>query len=98
MEEADVQAPKSWNILQNRIPDEIYVFHKFFPSGEDVIVSINKRDDGYEIKSSAVSRTTEPSNTVHDVANTLSEAVKLAKTRCEWWDEFLSSYWKKKSQ
>lgn len=98
MEEIDIQIPKSWDVLQDGIPGERYAFHKMFPHGEDITISIRESNNGYEIRSYAVAHAAEPSDTINGVAPTLADAVKIAESECKWWEEWIENYWENKSQ
>ena len=75
---------------------EIYAFHKMFPHGEDVTVTIHENAEGYDVRSYAVAHGSEPSNTVDGITHNLDEAIKIAENECKWWDEWIESYWETK--
>lgn len=97
MREIQIEVPESWDISRDQMPGEKYAFHKMFPHGEDITISIYEVQNGYEISTSAISRTSGPDDTVEGVTSTLVGAVRMAEAECKWWDEYLEGYWKEKS-
>ena len=81
-----------WDMLAPR-NDEILRYHKYYPDGPDVIISIvSVGSNEFEVRSSAESRTSGPNDTVLGKYLNSEEAQTAAKKACEQWDEDMDNF------
>lgn len=90
---ADLQN-KHWDaaISHIKIPERsqsIYSFQKTFHSGVDVIVSIHEETDCFVVWSSAEHQLSGPNDSIAGKAQSLEDALSLARTCCNDWDDVM---------
>jgi hypothetical protein len=79
----------SWSVNEGTSENEIYYFQQDFPpDGIDVIVSIRRIENSYEVWSSAEHRVSGPNDTLVGTTQALAEALEIAATKCRDWEEF----------
>lgn len=69
----------------------IEAYHKLYDDGPDVIVAINRLAAGFEVRSSAESRTSGPADTIVGTFATIEDAREAVKKDCEEWDNYIAN-------
>lgn len=73
--------------------EELLRYHKYYPDGPDVIISIvSMGNNEFEVRSSAESRTSGPNDNVIGKYLNQEEAQAAAKNACEQWDDDMESF------
>ena len=64
----------------------VFSFHKTYPDGLDVVVSLHESDRGYRVWESAEHRLSGPCNTECGVPNSIVAAYQLIRDTCRFRD------------
>ncbi|WP_038177713.1 hypothetical protein [Vibrio rhizosphaerae] len=75
-----------WNEIEN---EKGYSLQRTFSDGTDVIISIAKNGDAYEVWSSAESRTSGPNDHLDGKADTFDLAKEILLEEAKGWEEDL---------
>lgn len=81
---------KTWSANRGRDdPNELYFFQQNFPpDGIDVIISIHKISEAYEVWSSVEHRVSGPNDNLIGTAQSLEAVLKIAEIECYNWEKF----------
>lgn len=79
---------EGWSIVENQ---NEFTIHRTYPDGTDVIISIKRTNNGYEVWSSAEHRSSGPNNHLDGTAETLESAEQMLWLEAEGWDDDLLS-------
>jgi hypothetical protein len=98
---------KGWHVAENNpwhlgidpVPhpaktNSVYLFQKTFPQADniDVVISIHPYEERFVVIGSAEHRTSGPNTTVAGEVMTLNEALVIAQSHCQYWEEWLENW------
>lgn len=76
----------------NESTGELLCFHKRFQDDPDVLISVVKTQEGFEVRSSAESRTSGPNDSIVGTFSTYEEAKMSAETERKDWDAYMRKF------
>ncbi len=84
--------PTGWEQEQGLDIEEVLRIHKTYEDGTDVILSVRRRRDGFEVLSSAESRTSGPTDVSKGLFPSLEDARQVAVDSAANWDQHLAKF------
>src|SRR5690349_13278198 len=80
---------QDWSVSRNKNTPDDYSFMKSFPDGTYVEITVSKVGDSYQVKTTAESRTSGPTEAIQAGLASLDDALNLAYQECHDWDSNL---------